>query len=145
MTLNFAKISQHMSINFAKCWKRTDILGLGTAFRIFLKMLERWKFHLSETVSPFQLSNHSDQEKRLEPASLGGLLSKTKPHSTQQGERDSCQPSALWLVHDRKSSHWAHPRVSAWFQRPLALLWASRGTEGNWGGGTAGSFFTRGE
>ena len=44
-------------------------------------------------------------EKAGQPAPLGGLLPKIKPHGTQQGER--FMPVALWLAHERKSSHWA--------------------------------------
>lgn len=86
-------------------------------------------------------------EKVGQPALLGGLLSKIKPHSTQQGER--LMPALCPLISSwkEKLSLSSHPRVSAWFQRPLELLWASRGTRGNQEKkkSIAGYFFTTGE
>ena len=63
-------------------------------------------------------------------------------------ERDSCQPSALWLAHERKSSHWALTPESL---HGFRGLWNFSGLQeeleaiGGKKKSTAGYFFTTGE
>lgn len=76
---------------------------------------------------PFQLLNHSAQEKwpARRPHSYGPLPRTNLP-GAHQADRP-IQPLASCWVHERKSSLWALTQRLSRIQRPLELSWASGG------------------
>lgn len=104
--------------------------GIGNSIQNLSRCWRDSFFTSQKLLLPFSYQTIQTRRKGW-PACPTRRLSKTKPHSTQQGER--LMPALCPLISSWKESFHSssHPRVSAWFQRPLELLWASRGTRGN--------------
>lgn len=125
-----------MLFNIAKCWKWYVSPGLGTGFRIFLKIPQKYIFSFSETVILMDgirsaIKSLCPKEMTSQTAPIGGPPARINPQGTQQRERPLpafCPLISSWKENLSLSSH---PRVSARHQKPLELPLASGGTGGS--------------